>query len=107
MLGKQSPSLTQHTPCFFIIFGATGNLAAEKLFPALYALEAAQRLPPALRFVAVARRDWSQDQWQHYLLQSLNEHLKKTSCDADIAQKLSQRFDFVDGITHKPAPTKP
>ncbi|MFO1349048.1 MAG: glucose-6-phosphate dehydrogenase [Pseudomonadales bacterium] len=97
MLGKQSPSLTQHTPCFFIIFGATGNLAAEKLFPALYALEAAQRLPPALRFVAVARRDWSQDQWQHYLLQSLNEHLKKTSCDADIAQKLSQRFDFVDG----------
>jgi len=102
MLSAQHP--TSPSPCFFIIFGATGNLASEKLFPALYALEAAQRLPPALRFVAVARRSWSHSDWKAYLLQALKDHLKKIALDETIAQRLSQRFYFVDG-DYTQAPT--
>lgn len=43
-------------PCYFVIFGATGNLASRKLLPALYELEAADKLHADLRFVAFARR---------------------------------------------------
>ncbi|MCC7516969.1 MAG: hypothetical protein IT470_06495, partial [Pseudomonadales bacterium] len=81
MLSKSAPQGSQHSPCYFVIFGATGNLAAEKLYPALYALEVAQRLSPALRFVAVARRSWNAEQWRDYLQQTLQKHMKKHSLD--------------------------
>src|SRR5258708_4746374 len=45
-------------PCSFVIFGATGHLAATKLLPALYRLEMAKRLPAGTKFVAVARGAW-------------------------------------------------
>ena len=85
------------SPCHFVIFGATGNLALEKLYPALYALEAAQRLPASLRFVTVARRDWSEQEWRTWLLQSLQEKLKKHTYRKNVAQALVQRFDYVAG----------
>jgi glucose-6-phosphate 1-dehydrogenase len=40
-----------------IIFGATGDLSARKLFPALFQLDAAGLLPDDLRIVAVARQE--------------------------------------------------
>ena len=90
-------------PCYFVIFGATGNLAAEKLFPALYALEAAQRLSAALRFVAVGRREWTLAEWQQYLLSTLQDKMKKHVFDSVIAEKLIQRFDYVAGDYAKAA----
>ena len=45
-------------PCSFVIFGATGHLAATKLLPALYQLEHAGRLPAVTNFIAHARREW-------------------------------------------------
>ncbi|MDD5331154.1 MAG: glucose-6-phosphate dehydrogenase, partial [Sulfuricella sp.] len=50
-------------PCNFVIFGATGNLSSIKLLPAMYRLEAANRLPDNLSFIAFARRDWGQEDW--------------------------------------------
>ena len=44
-------------PCTFVIFGATGNLASNKLLPALYHLEAAARLSESLSIVAFSRRE--------------------------------------------------
>ena len=43
-------------PCSFVIFGATGHLAATKLLPALYSLEAQGLLPDVTNFIAFARR---------------------------------------------------
>ena len=40
-----------------IIFGATGDLSARKLFPALFQLDAAGLLSDDLRIVAVARQE--------------------------------------------------
>src|SRR5258708_34551185 len=45
-------------PCSFVIFGATGHLAATKLLPALYRLEMAKRLPAGPKFCGFARREW-------------------------------------------------
>lgn len=94
MPGKQPSG---PSPCYFVIFGATGNLAAEKLFPALYALEEAQRLSPALRFVAIGRRPWTLDNWHTYLLHTLQDRLKKHVFNGDVANRLLHRFDYVSG----------
>ncbi|MDX5332435.1 MAG: glucose-6-phosphate dehydrogenase, partial [Gammaproteobacteria bacterium] len=51
-------------PCTFVIFGATGNLAALKLLPALYHLEEDGQLPDGLRVLGVGRRDWRDEQWR-------------------------------------------
>lgn len=84
-------------PCHFVIFGATGNLVSEKLLPALYALEEAHRLPDSLQLVALGRRNWTITEWRSHLLLSLQDRLKKHDYNADIAEKLAQRFDYVDG----------
>lgn len=43
----------------FTIFGATGDLAKKKLFPALYDLFLRNVLPLDFRIVAFSRRDWT------------------------------------------------
>ena len=50
-------------PCTYVIFGATGNLSRIKLMPALYHLDAANRLPVGTRILAVGRRPWDQEKW--------------------------------------------
>lgn len=40
----------------FVLFGATGDLAFKKLFPALYELARAGRLPSQV--IGVARTEW-------------------------------------------------
>ena len=44
-------------PCQFVIFGATGDLALNKLLPALYYLSRASRLPDNMEIVGVSRRE--------------------------------------------------
>jgi glucose-6-phosphate 1-dehydrogenase len=51
--------------CTLLIFGATGNLAAYKLLPALYHIEAAGRLSAESRVVGFGRRDWSDEDWRN------------------------------------------
>ena len=42
-------------PCTIVIFGASGDLTARKLMPALYNLALAGRLPPGLAVVGYSR----------------------------------------------------
>ena len=95
MLSKQRNDTRRS--CRFVIFGATGNLAGEKLLPALYALEAAQRLPQNLELLAVARREFTDDSYRAHLLQGLAQHLGSNDYDAIVAQRLAQRFGYVSG----------
>src|SRR5258708_37471282 len=58
-------------PCSFVIFGATGHLAATKLLPALYRLEMAKRLPAVPQFLAFSRREWDDSASTPHLEQAL------------------------------------
>jgi len=83
-------------PCYFVIFGATGNLASRKLLPALYQLDAVGKLQADLRFIAFARREWSRSDWLGFLKQSIQDHLGKTF-DAAVFTRFEARFDYVMG----------
>ena len=66
-------------PCSFVIFGATGHLAATKLLPALYSLEAQGRLPDVTNFIAFARRAWDDQAWCTHMDEALRLKLGSAS----------------------------
>ncbi len=86
-------------PCSFVIFGATGNLASNKLLPGLYHLDAAGRLPETLHFIAVARRPWSHEEWQAHMLGVLRENLGERF-NPTVYKRFSRRFLYQQGDVH-------
>lgn len=71
-----------------LVFGGTGDLALNKLFPALYHLYRSQRLPAAIRIMALARQDLSRDEF-HALVR---EHVQKRVAHSDFAKEVCERF---------------
>ena len=83
-------------PCAFIIFGISGDLAARKLMPALFALQRAGALHPQAQIVGFARREWSDDALREHMQQALKEHLDE-DFDSATWQDLAPRLHFVHG----------
>ena len=83
-------------PCSFVIFGATGNLASNKLLPALYHLEAASRLAENLSIIAFSRRDWSQDAWREHMHEVLKGKIKGKS-EGPVFERFLARFRYQKG----------
>jgi glucose-6-phosphate 1-dehydrogenase len=50
-------------PCTLVIFGARGNLSRIKLIPALFRLEAMNRLPERMVILACGLEECSREQW--------------------------------------------
>src|SRR5690554_5911943 len=56
--GMEKPMVDRSVcACDLMLFGAFGDLAQRKLFPALYQLDRAGLLAPDSRILAIARRD--------------------------------------------------
>jgi glucose-6-phosphate 1-dehydrogenase len=91
-------------PCYFVIFGATGNLANTQLLPSLYELDAENRLNDDLRFIAFARRDWSREEWIRHLELVLAERFRnKGGVNRSAWDRFAARFDYVKGDLHDQA----
>ncbi len=87
--------LEDNSPCSFVIFGATGNLATEKLIPSLFQLEERSQLPEHLSLIAFARRDWSNTEWKNFVTAALS----KKGYDVTTVQtkRFLARFEYVKG----------
>lgn len=75
-----------------VIFGATGDLAARKLFPALYELEAAGYLPDELRIVGVGRKPWSEHEFDKSVREALAEFQK--NLDGEVVERFIRRTTY-------------
>jgi glucose-6-phosphate 1-dehydrogenase len=53
-------------PCALVIFGASGDLTARKLLPALERLAAYGALPPEVALIGVARTPMTDDEFRNY-----------------------------------------
>jgi glucose-6-phosphate 1-dehydrogenase len=84
------------SPCYFVIFGATGNLATDKLLPSLYHLECAGRISEDMLFIATSRRPWDDQQWQDHVCETLKERVG-SDIDQDTCDRFTRRFSFVSG----------
>ncbi|MBM3199018.1 MAG: glucose-6-phosphate dehydrogenase, partial [Chlamydiae bacterium] len=61
---ESGSSLHFPDPCILIIFGATGDLTARKLLPAIYNLAKEGQLPPQFACVGFARRLKTHEQFR-------------------------------------------
>src|SRR3989344_6975328 len=79
----------KNQPTVFVIFGATGNLAQKKLFPALFELFKSNLLPKQLKIVATSRTGHSTSKFQDLTKVSV------TPKDSKNWQEFSQKIEFI------------
>ena len=91
-----APALRQAGPCVMVIFGASGDLTARKLFPALYNLAKSNMLSREFAIVGVARNDYSVDQFRQMIGERLQQ-FATTSVDGDLREWLLKRLYYVSG----------
>ena len=82
-------------PVDLIIFGASGDLSARKLFPALFHLDDAGLLPKDLRIAAVARDDISCDDFLNGLRERMGKTMGSAAPNEDQWQVFSKRFTYI------------
>jgi len=61
-------------PCIIVIFGATGDLTARKLLPALYNLVREGQLAPQFACVGFARREKSHEEFREEAKKAINSY---------------------------------
>ncbi|WP_336366810.1 glucose-6-phosphate dehydrogenase [Marinobacter sp. C2H3] len=83
-----------HTRCDLMLFGALGDLAQRKLFPALYQLDQAGLLDADSRILAVARNPMDAPAVRDQLLGKLREHVKPHEFDESAATRFLERVDY-------------
>jgi glucose-6-phosphate 1-dehydrogenase len=78
-----------------VFFGATGDLAYKKIFPALQAM--LKRGSPEIPIIGVAKAGWNLDQFRARARESVERH---GGIDRDAFERLSRLLRYVDGDYH-------
>jgi len=84
-------------PCTIVIFGASGDLTARKLIPALYHLAKDKQLPPAYRIIGFARRDKTDESWRAELRTALDQFSRTKPVDEQVWKDFSANIFYCIG----------
>ncbi|MDL5597141.1 glucose-6-phosphate dehydrogenase [Bacillus subtilis] len=82
-------------PCTFALFGALGDLALRKLFPALYQLDRAGLLHPRTRILALARESDENGARQAAIAEHLECHVPEREIDPDQVARFMARLEYL------------
>lgn len=78
----------------FVLFGATGDLAKRKIFPALYNLYIDQKLPESFSVFGLGRREWSDSIFKEKVKQSLANFSRREVQDPEKLEKFLGFFRY-------------
>ncbi len=92
----------QVEPCTVVIFGASGDLTARKLIPALYHLFKDGQLPAELRIVGFARREKSDAGWRTELREALEKFARPGTADGWDDGGFPERLHYCCGDMNDP-----
>ena len=81
--------------CTFALFGALGDLALRKLFPALYQLDRAGLLHADTQILALARDAGDAQQYLQQIEQHLRRHVPAAEVDAAVLQRFQARLSYL------------
>ncbi|QDU19283.1 glucose-6-phosphate dehydrogenase [Urbifossiella limnaea] len=81
------------TPLTVVIFGASGDLAARKLIPALYNLARKNRLPAEAKIVGVARSAFTDDAFRARMKEAVAAH--KEQWDEGVWDRFAKQLYYV------------
>lgn len=79
----------KNQPTIFFIFGATGDLAKKRIFPALYKLFISGLLPTKFKIVGTGRTQFSNDEFRSYVENFLEVE------DASIFNNFAREIDYL------------
>jgi glucose-6-phosphate 1-dehydrogenase len=81
-------------PCILVIFGASGDLTAKKLLPALYSLSYRRLLPESFAIVGAARSEESDDDFRERMKQAVREHARDPF-EEEVWERLADGMHYV------------
>ncbi|CAM3260450.1 glucose-6-phosphate dehydrogenase [Brevibacillus invocatus] len=79
-----------------LLFGATGDLAARKIFPALFRMYVNKQLPQPFSIIAVGRRKWSARQFQDHVAHALHMYGQDCTTQSQHMQPFLQMIDYFE-----------
>ena len=82
-VGVEPMSFLRPDPFGLVIFGATGDLTARKLIPALFDLAHTNHLPEKFYILGTARRDWSEEKFRDEMKTAVTEQGRFRPQDED------------------------
>lgn len=82
--------------CTFVVFGATGNLAQNKLLPAIYHLEEANRMPDNMAIIGYSRHPWDEERWREDI-HALLSKVARGGLKQDVLDRLLARMHMLHG----------
>lgn len=88
-------------PCILVIFGATGDLTARKLFPAIYNLAREGQLPSQFAVVGFARRDKSHEDFRKEMKDAVNKHSRVKPVDESLWKNFEQQIFYHKSEFHE------
>ena len=94
-------SLAQPPPQALVIFGASGDLARRKIFPALYNLARDGLLPPAYSIIGYARSEWNDEAFAEHVRASIEE-FSRTALDEAVWKPFASALTYVAGEFAEP-----
>ncbi len=81
-------------PCILVIFGATGDLTARKLVPAIYNLKREGQLPSNFACVGFARRDKNHDVFRGEMKEAINKFSRVKPLEEEIWKHFQGQFFY-------------
>ena len=87
-------TLCRTDPQDIVVVGASGDLSARKLIPALYNLEAENLLPERGRVIGYATEQWSADDFRGHAREAVAAH-SRTGLDDAVFERFEKRLDYV------------
>ncbi|MDA0587283.1 MAG: glucose-6-phosphate dehydrogenase [Planctomycetota bacterium] len=78
----------------FLIFGASGDLTARKLMPALFMLWAEGQLPAHYTIVGVARREKSDEAFRSEMYEAVSKHARGGAVSSEHWEKFASRLFY-------------
>jgi glucose-6-phosphate 1-dehydrogenase len=87
-------------PCVLVIFGASGDLTARKLIPALYDMNASGALPKSTCVLGISRTAMTDDAWREHLATWARKQARRY--DAAVWRDFAQRLHYFAGDATNP-----
>lgn len=81
-------------PCIIVIFGATGDLTARKLLPALYNLAKDGQLPAQFACVGFARREKTHDQFRNEMKDAIKSFSRSKPIDESLWNNFKEHLFY-------------
>jgi glucose-6-phosphate 1-dehydrogenase len=89
------------SPCILVIFGATGDLTARRLMPAVYNLTREGQLSPQFACVGFARREQSHDQFREGMKKAINTYSRVKPVEESLWENFKEQLFYHQSEFHE------